>query len=319
MISKDIPSSLSPEEIGVLSFHHLPGHDAEIGIFAGLFTLTEPMEAHRHDFWEIAFAVRGSGQHEDVQARLPLLSGDVWVIRPGQWHAYPLVKDSLSIFNLLLTDAFLKTHAAVLHTIHYLAPLQVQREECNPLPSLTLPARHLHLSPQRLEHMYSLLTTLANEVCSPYLAGHAGMCTGLILSILSLLDRYSLEDAHEGSEILTARDHPGVLEAVRFIDEEFAQPLMLEDIAQRSGYTPTYLTRKFRHALGMSPMDYLLFIRLQHACTFLKTTQQSVTSIAHAVGFSDSRYFATRFRSALGMTPTQFRDHAYEQNSKHLS
>jgi AraC-like DNA-binding protein len=54
-------------------------------------------------------------------------------------------------------------------------------------------------------------------------------------------------------------------------------------------------------------MDYLFQVRLQHACALLQTTDKPVTTIAHDVGFADSRYFATRFQRSMGVTPSRFR------------
>ncbi len=57
----------------------------------------------------------------------------------------------------------------------------------------------------------------------------------------------------------------------------------------------------------MPPSAYLLQVRLQRACALLRTTNRSVRSIASEVGFHDSRYFATRFSQAMGMSPSTFR------------
>jgi quercetin dioxygenase-like cupin family protein len=89
-------------------FHDQKGGDAQLGIIAKLYRVTDPVLAHCHDFLELAFALKGNGHHEDEQRRLPLLAGDVWIVQPSQWHAYPVVGDSLAIFNLLLSSDFLR-------------------------------------------------------------------------------------------------------------------------------------------------------------------------------------------------------------------
>jgi len=60
-------------DLDVYSFKHLSGDNAHLGILADLYAVTEPVVAHSHDFWEIAFAVKGSGHHEDDWGRLPIL------------------------------------------------------------------------------------------------------------------------------------------------------------------------------------------------------------------------------------------------------
>lgn len=293
----------------VLAFHQVEGVNASVGISARLAVLTQSMAAHRHDFWELAFAVKGYGHHEDEQARLPSLSGDVWVIHPGQWHAYPLVRGSLSIYNLLFSCDFVTTHAPALRQLRCLEPLLDY--------SPTQPVRHLRLSPQGLDRIYTLLETLTHELQQAHLPGFEALCTGLALLILAQLDRYGIVDTQWQTQLLTARHDPGLLAAICMIEERYGEQLTLEELARQSGYTPAYLARKFRQQLGVPPIDYLLQVRLQHACALLQTTNLSVTSIAHQVGFTDSRYFATRFRQAMGTTPSQYRDQEHAQNHTH--
>jgi AraC-like DNA-binding protein/mannose-6-phosphate isomerase-like protein (cupin superfamily) len=300
----------SQEDMDVLVFQQLLCDDHSLGIYADLLTLTEPVAAHRHDFLEMAFMIKGCGQHEDVQGQVPLLSGDVWIIPPGQWHAYPFIEEGVSIFNLLLSQGFLMAYKPVLLSTHYLDT----RTMCSPVDSasrdeciLPIPAHYTRLSPQGRGSIHTLLMTLAEEVRRPGGAGYAGICIGLVLQIIGMVDRYSEPIVSSPGDTRSARHIPGLLTALRYIEERYAEPLTLEEIARHSGYVPTYLARKFRHHLGTSPIEYLFQVRLQHACTRLKTTDHSVSTIAYEVGFSDSRYFATRFRRSIGVTPSEFR------------
>jgi AraC-like DNA-binding protein len=298
---------MSRHKYETYTFHHLAQSYTELGIFAELCVVAEPITAHCHDFLEIAFAMKGRGQHEDVQGCLPLLSGDVWILQPGQWHAYPLVGGSLAIFNLLLSRDFLTSHMPLLQTMSFLSLSDSNEYEVYQR-SLVTPVKHIRLSPQGFDQMSLLLTTLATELQSIDSAErNAAICVGLTLQILGLLNRYGVAGLQQSTGLLAARHDAGLMAAIRCIEEQYAEPLTLDTIAQQSGYTPTYLVRKFHRYLGMPPIDYLLHIRLQYACTLLQTTQQEVTTIASNVGFSDSRYFATRFRRAFGMSPTEFR------------
>lgn len=294
------------------SFQHLSDNKAHLGILAELYHVTQPIVAHSHDFWEIAFAVRGSGHHEDDSGRLPILSGDVWIIQPGQWHAYPMVGNTLAIFNLLLSHDFLQIHPDVLRTTHCLTTTV-------PIggTGLITPVPSIRLSPQGLDSIYTLLKQLEHELQHPDAPGHTGLCVGLVFQILGLLDRYGSSGPIQSAGAFAARNDPGLLAGVQFIEQNYANTLTLEEIANISGYTLTYFIRKFHQQLGITPIDYLFQIRLQHACSLLKSSDQPIIKIAHTVGFSDSRYFATRFRRTLGLTPSQFRQQAETQHYKH--
>jgi len=98
-----------------------------------------------------------------------------------------------------------------------------------------------------------------------------------------------------------------VLLAARFINEHFRQQITAADIAAASGFSPNYLSRKFREATGIGVHDYLVFIRLRNAAFELISTDDSVTDIALRSGFSDSNYFKDAFKKKYGVTPREYR------------
>ena len=98
-----------------------------------------------------------------------------------------------------------------------------------------------------------------------------------------------------------------VLQAARFINEHFRQQITAGDIAAAAGFSPNYLSRKFREAAGIGVHDYLVFIRLRNAAFELLTTDDSVTDIALRNGFSDSNYFKDVFKKKYGTTPREYR------------
>ena len=98
-----------------------------------------------------------------------------------------------------------------------------------------------------------------------------------------------------------------VLLAARYINEHFRQQISAADIAAAAGFSPNYLSRKFREAAGIGVHDYLVFIRLRSAAFELLSTDDSVTDIALRNGFSDSNYFKDVFKKKYGMTPREYR------------
>ncbi len=302
-----ITAADDPPIVDDVSFHQIARGHHTVGVWAEIYRVTRPVTAHRHNFYELAFALTGGGQHEDVDGQLPTLSGDVWTIEPGQWHAYPLVGDGLQVFNLLLAPDFLAQYAPALRATLLACPHDADGNNPPPGAATGATVRHVRLSPGGLERIRAVLLALAAEVRHPPTSGLAPICGGLVLQALGLIDRYGVGETYQSDSVLAARGDAGVLAAVRYIEEHYASPLALPDLARHSGYAPTYLARTFRRRLGVPPSDYLLQVRLQHACALLETTDLTVTTIAHRTGFADSRYFATRFRQTLDTTPTAFR------------
>lgn len=78
-------------------------------------------------------------------------------------------------------------------------------------------------------------------------------------------------------------------------------------MAAAVGFSPNYLSRRFRQATGIGLHEYIVFIRLHHAARQLVSTDDSVTDIALRCGFSDSNYFKDAFKKKYGVTPRAYR------------
>jgi len=98
-----------------------------------------------------------------------------------------------------------------------------------------------------------------------------------------------------------------VLLAVRFIGKNYMRPVTTADIAAAAGFSPNYLSRKFREAAGIGMHEYLAFTRLQHAAAELISTDDTITQIALRCGFSDSNYFKDAFKKKYSVTPREYR------------
>ena len=98
-----------------------------------------------------------------------------------------------------------------------------------------------------------------------------------------------------------------IVKAAQFIGRNYMDDISAADIAAAAGYSPNYLSRKFREAAGIGVHEYLMFIRLQRAALELVSTDDSVTEIALRCGFSDGNYFKDAFKKKYGGTPSKYR------------
>ncbi len=84
-------------------------------------------------------------------------------------------------------------------------------------------------------------------------------------------------------------------------------PLSLDDIARRAGWSTFHVLRSFHRAVGETPKQYVLRLRLEDAATRLATTEQPIFSVAMEVGFASHEVFTRAFRRHFGLTPTAYR------------
>jgi len=102
-----------------------------------------------------------------------------------------------------------------------------------------------------------------------------------------------------------------VREAVTYIRFNIDQPLSLNRIADTLGVHPSYLSRAFKKALGMTLTDYINKLRIEEAKYLLDQGNESVATIALSVGYNDPNYFSKVFTKLEHVTP-----HAYRKRKK---
>jgi len=95
--------------------------------------------------------------------------------------------------------------------------------------------------------------------------------------------------------------------AMAYIHTRYAEPITREAIADHIGISADYLTDCFRQELGIPPITYIRRYRIRQACELLRTTNQSITQIALAVGFSDGAHFTRTFQREMKLTPRSYR------------
>jgi len=65
--------------------------------------------------------------------------------------------------------------------------------------------------------------------------------------------------------------------------------------------------RRFKMEMGVTPSDYLLFVRLDMSCRLLGETNLPVDKIARRCGIGSGGRLSKLFRKHLGTTPTEYR------------
>ncbi|WP_233560055.1 GlxA family transcriptional regulator [Oleomonas cavernae] len=98
-----------------------------------------------------------------------------------------------------------------------------------------------------------------------------------------------------------------VRRALLLMEQHFADPLPIADIAIRLKLSTRQLERLFLTAVGKRPAAYYRSLRLRYARWLLDTTDRTVTDIALESGFSDCAHFSRQFKAMHGYTPTDAR------------
>lgn len=136
----------------------------------------------------------------------------------------------------------------------------------------------------------------AGRITDPYTA------SSLLYQFMMELARLSSSGTRSESEWPEA-----VREAVRFMEAHYCSMIGQEILAEKLGLSKFHLLRIFSKHVGVTPNEYLNRIRIERAIEQLRTTDDSIESIALQVGYSTGSYFIKVFRKLTGQTPGAFR------------
>jgi len=92
-----------------------------------------------------------------------------------------------------------------------------------------------------------------------------------------------------------------------YIEEHYAEPLSLKDLAKHFHFNPSYLSSYFASHNKEVFVDYLNRIRTEKAAELLRKEQATIAEISGMVGYSDHSYFCKVFKKAMGCSPSQYR------------
>lgn len=109
------------------------------------------------------------------------------------------------------------------------------------------------------------------------------------------------------------RRHKAINKAIKFINRNSSNDLLIQDIAAAAGVSEPHLYLLFRQHLGNTPHQYILMQRLQHARRLLASSNDSIKEIGFNCGFSNSESFHRAFKHKYAMTPGEYRNYYMPQ------
>jgi AraC family transcriptional regulator len=139
-----------------------------------------------------------------------------------------------------------------------------------------------------------------------------GLCDRLYTESMAMAMSAHLIHYHS-TQKLKVHNYPNGLSQARlqpvveYIREHLEQNLSITEMAQMTGMSPYYFSRLFKQSTGLSPHQYLLKYRVEHAKQLLKTTNLSIAAVATQSGFVDQSHLSRHFKRQVGVPPSQFR------------
>ena len=257
-------------------------------------------ELHSHDFHELVLITRGAGLHITAHGEYPLKAGDVFLIRGSTRHGYAET-GRLDLVNILFNPrlARLPLDDLDLGTVPgYHALFRIE-------PNMRQAGRgglRLGLNAAQLEQACAIVDELEAEL-SARRPGARFMACGHLMRLIGFLSRcYSAMQVPRGDPV------PGISRVLGHIEQHYAEPLAVAQLARLAGMSESTFMRRFRDVVGRAPGDYIIHTRITRACELLRRDDgPKLAAIADACGFADANYFSRLFRRVAGCTPRAYR------------
>ncbi len=274
------------------------------------------MEKYQHEVINV---------NSDLAFKLKLFSGGI-IESPPHWH------NSLEVMHVfrgamqtvfrgkryaMRDDDIIVINPKDVHSTHTLAPLdaaliQIPHEMFRTIsPDITLMRFDFNtaaMSPRRKRDLSGFAAALT-ELYDAYRMKNPGYGLKVVSLLCDFFHRLyqNHADRHIPAKHKTEKYLHRLESVTSFVLDHYREPITIGRMSTIAFLNPEYFSRFFKKYMGMTPMEYLNLIRIQHIAAGLLNTDAKVADLAVAHGCNDYRLFLRKFRAVFGCTPRQYR------------
>ncbi|MBO9608972.1 MAG: helix-turn-helix domain-containing protein [Paenibacillaceae bacterium] len=263
-------------------------------------------EFHGHDFVELVYVVKGEGEHLFADERYEVCAGDVFIINPGEEHAYHVVPGKqLDIINCLfepglISDTLLK-ELGVSQSMDYFY--------VHPFLNPTERFHHmLNLRGPDAARALALLEGMMGELNQRH-PGFTAFIRLQMIELLILLSRcYGMRHAVRTKPARSNKNELLVRRICGYLERHYDERISLTSLSELFNISTRQLNRTFKQEAGCSVLDHVHHIRVEKAKLLLQETDEKVITIATSVGYEDPAFFSQLFARTVGCSPGKYRE-----------
>jgi AraC-like DNA-binding protein len=128
--------------------------------------------------------------------------------------------------------------------------------------------------------------------------------------LVEAVRQYATTRASTDAGWLNGIKDPQIGRALALIHREIGTPLSTDALAREVALSRSAFVDRFTSLVGMPPIRYQTFWRLQTAKLRLRETRTTIARLAHSVGYESEEAFSRAFRREFGVPPARWRDQA---------
>ena len=239
---------------------------------------------HTHPFTELFYVVDGKGEFNIQGQRFPVKANDFVIINPQVEHT-----------ELSSPDEPLEYIVLGINGLSF--------SNLTPVSEGGHPFSFFNLRDEQKD-ILRYLNAMVQEATSQQMS-YELVCHNLLEILLIKILRHQHFDLEVGKQSKATKDISFIK---HYLETYYHESIQLEDLASMTHLSRFYISHSFKKEIGMSPMEYLIDIRITESKILLRTTNYSISQVADIVGFTTPTYFSKQFRKSTGISPTDYRE-----------
>ena len=239
---------------------------------------------HTHPFTELFYVVDGKGEFNIQGQRFPVKPNDFVIINPQVEHT-----------ELSSPDEPLEYIVLGINGLSF--------SNLTPVSEGGHPFSFFNLRDEQKD-ILRYLNAMVQEATSQSMS-YELVCHNLLEILLIKILRHQHFDLEVGKQSKATKDISFIK---HYLETYYHESIQLEDLASMTHLSRFYISHSLKKEIGMSPMEYLIAIRIKESKILLRTTNYSISQVADIVGFTTPTYFSKQFRKSTGISPTDYRE-----------
>ena len=299
-------------------------------IAVSIFEHNVPVKLHRHRYYEFSLVSKGCCFHEYRGVVTPLITGDVFMIEPGEYHGYyvqtPMQLINCQFFSGDLTDkendSLLKSEDASVRKqgdatwkerwneiVKYNMMHTLSLEEERSIRERELSVQGvIHLDIQERKEIEYLLQRMMKEQEEQDI-GLTYMKSAYLQQILVSFQRI------QNRKLVLLKNYRDskreyIYQVIGYMEEHLEEKLDLQGLAQKAYWSEGYFRKVFKDITGMSPIGYFNRMRILKSLEIRTHENLNFCEAAARVGIYDASYYNRLFKKEMGSSPRSFMEKA---------
>ena len=270
----------------VKSIPHLP-------VYCLLYeTYRQMSPSHWHDHLEIIYVLEGelqisSNENTDIYAKDGhiLHEDEFYIINSSKIHSTKS-KEMVKAFLIQVPYMYLDNYIEDYEHVRFLECFDGERNT------------------KKYDRMKALLKAITRIYCKKDKGYELRLMAKMNEFLYILYTSYSHIDANMKKE---SRQIERLKDVLKYVAKNYQEPIALKEVADIASLNQEYFCRMFKKCMGVTLLEYVNQVRINHIHEELLSTENSITDILERNGFTNYKVFSRMFKAQFGMTPRELR------------